>query len=83
MQPITDAWVIQEPTTGDSVKIGYKQGDKEKMGAITGTALHLLQLKAKGDEAALNGFVLRAVQRFVERTQGNGPVFIGTPLDLG
>lgn len=82
MQSVTEAWVIDEPTTGDSVKIGFKQGDKEKVGVMTGTAFHLLQLKAKGDEAAMNRFVLRAVQRFVERNRGNGPVFIGTPLDV-
>lgn len=82
MERVTEAWFVDEPTTGDFVKIGYKQGGVEKAGSITGTALHLLESKAGDDASERNVLLLRAIQTFVNRSPSSAIVIIGSPLEL-
>lgn len=82
MKQVTEAWVLDEPTGGDFSKIQFKAGDKTKTGSITGTALQLIQLKAAGDEEALNALLQRAVQNFIKRNPNSDVVVIATPLEL-
>lgn len=82
MEQVTEAWIFDEPTAGDFVKIGYKQGANTKSGALSGTALHLLETQSSGDEAALNALLVRAVRNFILRSPAADVVVLNTPLNL-
>jgi hypothetical protein len=62
---ITEAWLVNERTGGDWMRIGVRIGNRVQYGTITDAALAELALAAGStNEDAMNAMLLRVVRTF-------------------
>jgi hypothetical protein len=81
---VTDAWIINERTSGDWVRIGFRINTQERVGTLSDAALAAVFLAA-GDGASefvINRLLTRAVQNYLRRNPHVSSPTVGYPPDL-
>lgn len=82
MKQISDAWLINERTSGDWLRFGFQIGKQVRLGTLSDATLAAMASKAgnSATEIAINGLLLQAVRNFMQRNpQATGD---GRPVDL-